>query len=174
MITQFENLLEDFVSAKVDFLLAGGLAVAINGYVRATEDVDILVENSPANIQRLLMVLATFGDGSGATLTLEDFSNEPGALRVCEDFMLNMFVQMNGKTFADLKPFSAPFRLLSGSTILFLTAEGLTETKRGSVRMKDQLDVEVLSRLKPEDRVGDDFRVDSVREMPPEDSDTPS
>ena len=88
MITLFEDLLENLATARVEFLLVGGLAVALNGHNRTTEDMDILVDNSAANIQRLLSVLANFGEGSGATYTAEDFSPEPGALRVYEDFTL--------------------------------------------------------------------------------------
>jgi hypothetical protein len=170
MITQFEDLLEDLATAEVEFILVGGLAVALNGHNRTTEDMDILVDNSPENIQRLLSVLASFGEGSGATYTAEDFSNEPGALRVYEDFMLDIFVQMNGKTLRDLKSLSAPFKLTSGREIFFLTYEGLRETKLGSTRPKDQHDLIVLSQLSPQNRPGDDFRIDSVREEPSEDS----
>ena len=162
----FENLLESLAAAKVDFLVVGGVAVALNGHCRGTEDVDILVSNSPENITRLLAVLSSFGEGSGGTFTVEDFTNEPGALRVYEDFMVDMFVQMNGKTYPDLKPLSAPFRLSTGSTIWFLTTEGLIETKRGSVRPKDRSDISILSALKPEDRLTGDFPLDSIREEP--------
>jgi hypothetical protein len=116
-------------------------------------------------------VLATFGEGSGGTYTVEDFTNEPGALRVYEDFMLDMFVQMNGKTYSDLKHLAAPFRLGSGATIYFLTSEGLMETKRGSVRPKDQSDMSILPTLGPEQRLKGDFDVDLLREEPPDDLD---
>ena len=49
MITSFENLLEGLAQAKVDFILVGGLAVCLNGFVRMTEHMDILVDNAPAN-----------------------------------------------------------------------------------------------------------------------------
>jgi hypothetical protein len=171
MITLFENLLEGLAAAKVEFVLVGGVAVTLNGHLRTTEDMDILIDNHPRNIDRLLPVLTTFGEGSGGTYTAEDFTNEPGAIRVYEDFMLDMFVQMNGKTYADLKNFRVPFRLPSGATIFYLNVEGLMETKRGSVRPKDQSDMSILHGLKPEQRMTEDFRVDSIREEPVEDSD---
>jgi hypothetical protein len=167
----FENLLEDLAAANVEFLVVGGIAVALNGHRRGTEDMDLLVSNSRENIERLLAVLARFGEGSGATYSIDDFTNEPGALRVYEEFMLDMFVQMNGKTYHDLKHLTAPFRLSSGTVIHFLTAEGLKETKRGSVRAKDQSDISILSELKPEDRLKGDFDVDSIREEPLDDPD---
>ncbi len=169
----FEDLLESLATAKVEFLVVGGVAVHLNGHPRGTEDMDILVENSRPNIERLIAVLAHFGEGAGGTFTVDDFTNEPGAIRVYEDFMLDMFVQMNGKTYGDLKPLAAPFRLRSGATIHFLTGQGLIETKRGSVRLKDQSDISILSSLGPERRLTSDFDIDSIREEPsdpPEDA----
>jgi hypothetical protein len=160
----FENLLANLAAAKVEFLVVGGVAVHLNGVPRGTEDMDILIDNSRENIERLLPVLAAFGEGSGGTYTVEDFTNEPGAMRVLEDFMLDMFVQMNGKTYADLKPWAAPFKLRNGATIHFLTGQGLIETKRGSVRLKDQSDISILSTLGPERRLIADFDIDSIRE----------
>ena len=40
---QFEKLLVGLVNAGVDFATVGGVAVSLNGHVRATEDVDILL-----------------------------------------------------------------------------------------------------------------------------------
>ena len=45
----FESLLAGLGRAGIDFLVVGGLAVAMAGFVRATEDVDILVEAQEEN-----------------------------------------------------------------------------------------------------------------------------
>lgn len=41
MEPSFEKLLAALADGEIRFLLVGGLAVALNGYVRLTEDVDI-------------------------------------------------------------------------------------------------------------------------------------
>ncbi|NRB73415.1 MAG: hypothetical protein HRU46_03570 [Verrucomicrobiales bacterium] len=41
MEPSFEKLLVGLSKAKDDFVLVGGLAVSLNGYVRLTEDVDL-------------------------------------------------------------------------------------------------------------------------------------
>jgi hypothetical protein len=38
----------------VEYLVIGGIACVLHGYVRATTDVDILVERSTENAERLL------------------------------------------------------------------------------------------------------------------------
>jgi hypothetical protein len=46
----FESLLVKLSHAGVDFLVVGGVAVCLNGFVRTTHDLDLLVEASPENI----------------------------------------------------------------------------------------------------------------------------
>ena len=67
-------------------MVVAGVAVCLNGFVRTTQDLDLLVEASPANIQRLLSCLAEFGEGFARELSAEDFAMEEGAVRVVEDF----------------------------------------------------------------------------------------
>jgi hypothetical protein len=59
---QYEKLLVGLVQAGVDFAAVGGVAVSLNGFVRATDDVDIIVQASPDNIGKLLTCLAGWGD----------------------------------------------------------------------------------------------------------------
>jgi hypothetical protein len=145
MITSYEELLDRLVKDQVKFVLAGGLAVCLNGFVRTTDDVDILIDNSPENIERLRRCLADFGEGHGAQLTADDLTDEPGAVRIQEGFDLDIFVRMNGKGLADLSRWIDYHRLKSGTPIPFLKAEGLIETKRGSGREKDRIDIGVLT-----------------------------
>ncbi|TAD90357.1 MAG: hypothetical protein EAY75_04505 [Bacteroidetes bacterium] len=46
---------------KVKYILVGGYAVVIRGYSRSTGDMDIWVEKSPENYQKLLRAITTFG-----------------------------------------------------------------------------------------------------------------
>jgi hypothetical protein len=47
----------------VNYLVIGGIACVLHGYVRATTDVDILIERSPENAERLLEALGGLGWG---------------------------------------------------------------------------------------------------------------
>jgi hypothetical protein len=46
MDTPYEKLLARLARAEVKFMIVGGAAVALNGFVRTTKGVDILVEGS--------------------------------------------------------------------------------------------------------------------------------
>jgi hypothetical protein len=130
MITSYEELLEELVQKGVEFALVGGLAVSLNGFVRTTDDVDILIDNSSENVGRLALCLKNFGEGFGAGLTQADLTDEPGALRIQENFDLNIFVQLNGKRLADFSAWIGHYTLRSGARVPFLKAEALIETKR--------------------------------------------
>ena len=66
---RFGNLLVELARAGVDYAAVGGVAVSLNGFVRATDDVDILAHNSPENLRKLLDCLTCWGEGR----TLDDF-----------------------------------------------------------------------------------------------------
>src|SRR5258707_9306380 len=102
MDTPYEKLLAKLARADVKFIIVGGVAVALNGFVRTTEDVDILIEASADNVGRLLDVLEEFGEGYARELSPADFSDSEGAIRIIEDFPLDVFTIMRAKRYADL------------------------------------------------------------------------
>jgi len=57
----FRELLAEFARSSVDAVLVGGYAVAFHGRPRATEDIDLVLEGSPANLERASAALARFG-----------------------------------------------------------------------------------------------------------------
>ena len=68
MDTPYEKLLAKLARAEIKFIIVGGVAVALNGFVRTTEDVDILIESSSGNVARLLDELGNFGEGHAREL----------------------------------------------------------------------------------------------------------
>src|SRR5580698_585751 len=102
--SRFEKLLAALAADGVDFAVVGGLAVIFNGYPRLTLDADILVHDAPANLRKLLDCLAGWGEGWARELKPEDFVHEQGAIRVMEDFDLDIFTRMSGKSLDDFRP----------------------------------------------------------------------
>ncbi len=142
----FASVLAALSRAEVRYLVVGGVACALNGYVRATEDVDILVDREPENLRRMLRVLADLGEGHAGQLQVEDFTDEEGSVRLVEDFPIDIFTRLGGKRYADMLPHR---RLGPGDPpIPFVDAEGLILLKQKSLRPQDQLDVESLRRLR--------------------------
>jgi len=143
----FANVLAALSRAEVRFLVVGGVACVLNGLVRTTEDVDVLVDAEPENVRRLLAALATIGEGHARELQVADFTDEEGAIRLVEDFPIDLFTRMGGRRYADMLRYR---RVHPGDApIPFVDAEGLILLKSGSRRPQDQNDVAALRRLRP-------------------------
>jgi hypothetical protein len=151
MDTPYENLLARLARADVKFIIVGGVAVALNGFVRTTEDVDILIEASTANISRLLNELEHFGEGHARELSPTDFSDSEGAIRIIEDFPLDVFTIMRGKRYADLVASTKSTRI-DAVDVRFLNAEALISLKSDSQHHQVQIDVSALRSLKDSTR----------------------
>jgi len=52
-----DDLLLALTGAEVEFVVIGGVAVGVHGFIRATKDLDIVPDPSPANLERLARML---------------------------------------------------------------------------------------------------------------------
>lgn len=162
MVNTYEGLLALLARNKIRFMLVGGLAVSLNGFVRTTEDMDILVDDDPSNLERLLACLIQFGEGFARELSIADFTDEEGAIRVQEEFDLDIFVRMQGKKYADLAGHIREHEMADGGRVPYLDAEGLISLKRESTREKDRIDVFSLMRMGRNDTIP--LSMDSLRQ----------
>jgi hypothetical protein len=149
MDTPYEKLLAKLARADVKFIIVGGVAVALNGFVRATEDVGILIDSSAENVARLLDNLRNFGEGHARELSPADFSDSEGAVRIIEDFPLDVFTVMRGKRYADLIGFTKSTRI-DDVDVRYLNAAALISLKSDSQRDQDRIDVSALRSLQEE------------------------
>lgn len=144
--SRFEKLLAALAVAKVDFAVVGGLAVIFNGYPRLTLDADILVHYSPENLRRLLDCLSGWGEGWARELKPVDFTFEAGAIRVIEEFDLDIFTRMKEKSLDDFRP-RLRYLETNDVRIPYLAPEDLIFLKEGSWRDKDKLDVQAMREI---------------------------
>jgi hypothetical protein len=110
-LTPFEKLLVTLARHEVAFMTVGGVACTLNGFVRTTEDVDLLVANHPDNIACLLSALTQYGQGYARELSPADFTDEEGAIRVIEDFPIDLFVRMGGRHYEAVKKYRLGWNL---------------------------------------------------------------
>jgi hypothetical protein len=57
----FRDFIEALNTAKVNYLLVGGFSVILHGYSRTTGDMDIWVERSAGNYNKIKIAFADFG-----------------------------------------------------------------------------------------------------------------
>ena len=68
----FKEFIKSLNDNKVRYLIVGGYAVALHGYPRYTNDLDIWIELYPENAVKMIKALDQFGFGS-LGLQVEDF-----------------------------------------------------------------------------------------------------
>ena len=149
MEPSFAKLLALLAEAGVRFVVVGGVAVTLQGYIRLTEDVDLLLDDSPDNIRLLLDTLANYGEGYARELSPEDFDDEEGAIRIVEEIeqcQIDLFTRMSGRRFSDVRQ-DADLFLLHDLEIPYASKTSLIGWKSRSVREKDRLDAHALRRL---------------------------
>jgi hypothetical protein len=125
--------------------LIGGYAIAAHGFVRLSEDVDILVDPSPENAERWIKALARLPDGATRELFGQEdiFEREgPYAVRVNDEFTVDVMPSACGHGWVELEPYIEE-RVVDGVRIRVLGIEGLLMTKEG-MRDKDRMDAAVL------------------------------
>ena len=146
MEPSFEKLLVKLAEADIAFIVVGGAAVTFQGYVRLTEDLDILVEHSPENLTQLLTTLSHYGEGFAKELALEDFSDQEGAIRIVEEteqMQLDIFTRMSGRRYPDILT-DADFFTIQEKQIAVASKRSLIGWKEKSLRDKDRLDAQAL------------------------------
>lgn len=125
--------------------LIGGYAIAAHGFVRFSEDVDILVDPSPENARKWIAALAELPDGAARELLGDDdvFEREgPYAIRINDEFTVDVMPSACGHAWAELAPF-VERRDVDGAPLRVLGLEGLLRTKEGQ-RDKDRSDAAIL------------------------------
>lgn len=123
----------------VEYALIGGYALALQGIVRLTEDVDVLVEPSLENSRRWVRALSDLPDGAAKELVGDDTLHEElYAIRINDEFTVDVMNSASGFTWQELLPYR---RRVEGIHVLSL--EGLLRMKERG-RLKDQADAEAI------------------------------
>jgi predicted nucleotidyltransferase len=157
MEPSFEKLLALLAESEVRFVVVGGIAVTLHGYVRLTEDVDLLVAADTPNLERLLEALKHFGEGFAAELATTDFDDSEGAIRVVEETEschIDLFTRMSGKRYEDVIEDAETF-MLRGLPVRYASKAALIAWKEKSIREKDKLDAMALRKLQANPRAFD-------------------
>ena len=83
------------------------------------------------------------GERVCSELEVSDFPVSAGAIRLIEDFPLDIFTMLNEKNYEDLFPGSS----MSDQDIYYLDRKTLIEIKKNSCREKDKIDILALPKL---------------------------
>lgn len=139
----FAEFFKSLNSHKVRFVVVGGYAVIFHTKPRATEDLDILIEATPENAQRLMKALAEFGF-CGIGLKESDFTTSKQTVQLgYPPNRIDINTSITNVEFGDA------FARRSESTyggvpVAYLSVTDLLRNKEAVGRDKDLLDVKLL------------------------------
>ncbi|HET6576978.1 MAG TPA: hypothetical protein VFG66_01565 [Gemmatimonadales bacterium] len=132
-------------AAGARYLVIGGIACILHGYVRATTDLDVLIERSPDNAGRVLEGLARIGYGFAREWTAKELLARPITV-IGDDPAVDVFTVAWTVKYEQAVRRAASAEV-EGVTIPFIGLDDLIATKRTG-RLQDAADVEVLEEIK--------------------------
>jgi hypothetical protein len=141
----FRDLICALRDEQVEFLVVGSYAVAAHGCARATEDLDIWVNPTPANAARIMRALLRFGAPT-SMLSEKDFQNSDLVFQMGNPpWRIDILTSIEAIAFDEAWPVREEWTL-DGVAIPVLSREHLILNKQAVGRPKDLAD---LRRLQP-------------------------
>jgi len=132
-------------AARVQYVVVGGFAVALHGVVRATADVDILIEPSLKNVRRTLRALEQLPFHVAGDLDPAHVAANPLTI-IGDNPRVDLLTLAWSVRYAD----AAPGKLIAdvdGVRVQYADLETLIRSKQTG-RLQDRADVEALQRMK--------------------------
>jgi len=117
----------------------------LNGLIRATEDVDILIAENPSNYQKVIDALSRLPDGAASELVPEDFA-ENSFVKIADDIEVDVGIRAWTVTYAEAL-LNAQRTTVEGVEIPYLSISDLIRSKQ-THRDQDRVDLENLIRLR--------------------------
>lgn len=132
-----------FQSNGVRFLVVGAHALAANGRPRATQDIDVWIEPTPENAQRVCAALSEFGLGDLTGSAAEFATVDRMATIGRPPLRIDVMTSITGVEFAWAWDGRVEAEF-GGVLVPFLGRAALIQNKRATGRVKDLLDIELL------------------------------
>jgi predicted nucleotidyltransferase len=159
---RLRELLERFVQAKIRFVLVGGLAVNAWGYMRGTQDVDVVPDPDPENLAKLDQLLRELGGKVDVGGRLLDSASIATFLRTGDrTFVRTELGQVDVlqglpqvPRFEELEQQAKQIDI-DGLVVRVCSLEHLLEMKRASDRPRDHDDIQALEAAQEEGGGGD-------------------
>lgn len=149
MATIFDKNFIDFLNClnkkNARFILVGGLASVIHGVNRVTGDMDIYIDATTDNAQKVLDAIKDFGFGS-IGFTTEDLLNADIVVQMGrEPLRIDILCDLPGLIFKDAFENAIKFET-EGVQIKVIHITDLIRNKELVGREKDKMDVNVLKK----------------------------
>lgn len=143
---QTKRILAAFDRHKVAYVLVGGMAMAAQGLVRATRDIDVVVSTEVDNVDRLKTALRElFDDPEIESIRADELAGDYPAIQYVPpvgDFWIDILARL-GEAFCFANLDSEEL-MIEGVRVRVATPLMLYRMKKDTVRPQDRLDAQVL------------------------------
>jgi hypothetical protein len=140
----FKEFIESLNANNVRYLVVGGYAVALHGYVRYTKDLDVWIEPKLQNANNVLSALTAFGFGS-LDITADDFLEEGNIIQLgYPPNRIDLITSLKALMFENCYPERVQVEI-QGILIDFIDIENLKTNKKATGRPQDLADLENLT-----------------------------
>ena len=142
------DLLVVLLDAQARFLVVGAHALAVHGFPRATQDIDLWIDPVPSNAERVWSALIAFGAPVGQLgITRSDLVHAGMVIQL--GLPPNRIDLLTGVTGIDDFNWAWETRVdreVRGRAVPFIGRAALLQNKRAAGRKKDLADAELLER----------------------------
>ena len=132
-------------AAGVRYVVVGGFALAFHGVIRATKDVDILIEPTVENARRAIDALGGLTFGIARDLDPSEVVAKPLTI-IGDDPRVDLLTLAWSVRYADAAPHIRRVQI-EGVEIPFADLDTLIRSKQTG-RLQDRADIEALERIK--------------------------
>lgn len=128
---------------NVEYLIVGGYAVGIHGHPRYTGDLDIWLNPTPENSERIIQCINDFGFGS-FNLTTQDFTKPGNIIQLgYPPLRIDLLTEIDGVSFMECYSNRKEVEM-DNLSVNFIGYWDLLKNKEKSGRLKDLDDIENL------------------------------
>lgn len=138
----FKDFLELLAQHDVKALIIGAFAVAFHAKPRFTKDLDIFVEATPDNAERLLRAIDAFGFGT-LGLTVDDFASGRVTQLGFPPNRIDLVTSIDGVTFEEAWA-SRVAGKYGDIDVWYIGREALVRNKTAAARPQDLMDLATL------------------------------
>ena len=146
MEPEYLNLVRLLNEEKVEYVVLGGHAVIAHGYLRTTGDIDIFVNPTPENAEKIVLALEKYGFTNGE-FEVSDFTLVPNYLSFNRyDGWIDLMTFTVGVTFEECYQNKIELEV-QGVKIKFINLRELIKNKKTLGRPQDLNDLQNLENL---------------------------
>jgi len=157
----YSNFIEKMNEYNLPYLVVGGIAVNLHGYLRSTLDLDLLILLDESNTEKFVRIVNELGFKPVVPVAIQDFNNPEKRDEWLNSRNMKAFSVYNDKNpiehvdvlidnTIDFKGFYSRRVTIDGGgiEISLISIDDLIQLKKAAARPRDLIDIKALERIR--------------------------